>query len=133
MISTNGASNTLITLNGSNGENKLRIEGATPAEAWWRAVEEELVDCKDLIRQGWSTSGFRTRAGSYQIERAADVGDVGGDQRLPDLGLVGARPPRGDADVAVRAAGGLIGIRQQYPLLLTPHHTAEFANSIHCY
>ena len=31
----------------------------------------------------------------------------GGDQRLPDLGLAGGRPPCGDADVAVRPAGGL--------------------------
>jgi hypothetical protein len=26
-------------VNGSNGENKLRVEGTTPAEAWFRAVE----------------------------------------------------------------------------------------------
>jgi hypothetical protein len=26
-------------LNALNGENKLRVEGATPAEAWHRAVE----------------------------------------------------------------------------------------------
>jgi hypothetical protein len=26
-------------VDGSNGENRLRVEGATPAEAWWCAVE----------------------------------------------------------------------------------------------
>ncbi len=39
-----------------------------------------------------------------------------GNQRLPDLGLVRGRPACGDADVAIRAAGGLIGIRRQYHL-----------------
>jgi len=26
-------------VDGSNGENKLRVESSTPAEAWFRAVE----------------------------------------------------------------------------------------------
>jgi hypothetical protein len=30
---------TVWQVDGSNGENRIRAEGATPAEAWWRAVE----------------------------------------------------------------------------------------------
>ena len=44
-------------------------------------------------------------------------GDGGGDELQPGLGLAGGRAARGDADVAVRAAGGLTGIRQQYRAL----------------
>src|SRR5271166_2976985 len=50
-------------------------------------------------------------------EKAVRYGVPGtqdGDQRLSDLGLARGRPACGDADVAMCAAGGLIGIRQQY-------------------
>jgi hypothetical protein len=30
---------TVWQVDGSNGENRIRVEGATPAEAWWWAVE----------------------------------------------------------------------------------------------
>jgi hypothetical protein len=30
---------TVWQVDGSNGENKLKVQGTTPAEAWWRAVE----------------------------------------------------------------------------------------------
>ena len=50
-------------------------------------------------------------------QRAPPARGDGGGQRLPDHGLAGRRPACGRADVAIRAAGGLIGIRQQ--LLVT--------------
>jgi hypothetical protein len=37
-------------VDGSNGENELRVEGATPAEAWHRAVEAAAA-CGML--EGW--------------------------------------------------------------------------------
>jgi hypothetical protein len=36
---TGGSGRTVWQMDGSNGENRLRVEGSTPAEAWWRAVE----------------------------------------------------------------------------------------------
>jgi hypothetical protein len=36
---TGSSGRTVWQVDGSNGENRLRVEGATPAEAWWRAVE----------------------------------------------------------------------------------------------
>jgi hypothetical protein len=61
----------------------------------WR-VENDHLPKTDVAREQW-----------------VRVSAADGDQRLPDLGLAGRRPARGDADVPIRAAGGLIGIRPQ--------------------
>src|SRR5262249_6341422 len=47
-----------------------------------------------------------------------------GDQRLSALGLAGGRPACGDADVAIRAAGGLIRIRRQYQVWDSPRFSS---------
>jgi hypothetical protein len=36
---TGSSGRTVYQVDPSNGENKLRVEGVSPAEAWWRAVE----------------------------------------------------------------------------------------------
>jgi hypothetical protein len=36
---TGSSGRTVYQVDGSNGENKLRVVGSTPAEAWQRAVE----------------------------------------------------------------------------------------------
>jgi hypothetical protein len=36
---TGSSGRTVWQVDGSNGENEIRVEGATPAEAWHRAVE----------------------------------------------------------------------------------------------
>jgi hypothetical protein len=36
---TGSSGRTVWQVDGSNGENRLKVQGATAAEAWWRAVE----------------------------------------------------------------------------------------------
>jgi hypothetical protein len=36
---TGSSGRTVRQVDGSNGENRLKVEGSTPAEAWHRAVE----------------------------------------------------------------------------------------------
>jgi hypothetical protein len=43
-------------VDGSDGENKLRVEGATPAEAWHRAVE--AAACGMLSDWPWPSQGL---------------------------------------------------------------------------
>ena len=90
--------------------------------AEWKAEYAVRAGVEGTLSQGVRGFGLRRlpvhRAGQGA---AAARGDGGGDQRLPDLGLAGGRPPCGDADVAVRAAGGLIGIRQQSFMPLMRH------------
>jgi hypothetical protein len=38
-VFTGSSRRTVWQVDGSNGENRLRVEGATPAEAWHRVVE----------------------------------------------------------------------------------------------
>jgi hypothetical protein len=38
-VFTGSSGRTIYQVDGSNGENRLKVDGATPAEAWHRAVE----------------------------------------------------------------------------------------------
>ncbi len=46
---------TVSQVDGSNGENKIRVEGSTPAEAWFRAVEA-AAEC-GMLRDRPRSSG----------------------------------------------------------------------------
>jgi transposase len=88
-----------------------RVEHET---AEWKAEYAARAGIEGTMSGGpWLRPASLLVHGAGQGASAAR-GDRGGNQRLPALGLARGRPACDDADIAVRAAGGLIGIRQQY-------------------
>ena len=80
-----------------------------------RRLYAKRAGIEGTISQG--VRSFGLRRARYRGEAKAHLQHVangGGDELQPGLGLAGGRAASGDADVAIRAAGGLIGIRQQY-------------------
>ena len=100
--------------------------GSSRRRAEWKAEYAVRAGIEGTLSQGVRGFGLRrcryiglAKARLQHVATAAAINVY----RISDW--VGGVPPCGDADVAVRAAGGLIGIRQQYPLLLTPPLTGD--------
>src|SRR4051794_16124495 len=102
------------------GRSNRRVATLLAFARFWEATAlDDALDVPDALITALVRPATLPAHRSGQGPPAAR-GDGGGDQRLPDLGLVRGRPTCGDAGVALRAAGGLGGIRRQDRMLPEP-------------